>query len=91
MLSLKTTIGLIAALAVVATTSVATALIPQASAQFAPSIVDQDAQNTGIATGPFSSVEQGICQNGAAATTGGVAVADQQDAVGGLAGTNDCS
>jgi hypothetical protein len=89
MLSLKTTIGLIAALAVVATTS-ASALTPQAFGQF-DATNNQKAQNTGIATGPYSSVEQGICQNAAAATSGSVAVADQNDAVGGLVGFNDCS
>jgi|Tabmets5t2r1_1033131.scaffolds.fasta_scaffold26670_1 hypothetical protein len=56
MLSLKTTIGLIAALAVVATASVASAFTPQAFAQ-----VSQFAQNN--AQGNFN--DQSICQNAA--------------------------
>jgi hypothetical protein len=83
MLSLKTTIGLIAALSVVATTSVASALTPQAFGQF-DATVDQDQTQTATQTANnnvLSDIDQDIdqeqCQQGAAATSGGVADASQ--------------
>jgi hypothetical protein len=76
MLSLKTTATLIAALSVLATTSVATALIPQASAQLniGNDNVTADQSNTSTQTAtqtssqsvddsPFSDIDQITVQN----------------------------
>jgi hypothetical protein len=76
MLSLKTTATLIAALSVLATTSVATALIPQASAQLniGNDNVTADQSNTSTQTAtqsssqsvddsPFSDIDQTTVQN----------------------------
>jgi hypothetical protein len=74
MLSLKTTIAaLIAAISVIATASVASALIPQAFAQSVNINQSQSNTATQTANGAFADqeIEQGACQNAAGAVNTG--------------------
>jgi hypothetical protein len=95
MLSLKTTIGLIAALAVIATASVATALTPQAFAQTITQSNPQTATSGGAggaggaganspggAGGAGGAITQHSCQNAALGTGAGAVTANPTQGAG---------